>query len=134
MKSVIFLALAVSAYAQTLTPQVTQPVRPSHRDLLLWRTSAITLAAAHVLDFGSSAALNSTPNVHETNGFLRSSSGYYLVGRGAAVNSALTVGPLVVEWLIMRHHPKLAKGFAVINFGTSAGPIWAGAHNLSLRQ
>jgi hypothetical protein len=140
MKSVIallFLALAVSAYAQTnqlTTQQVTQPERPSHRGILLWRTSAVTLAVAHVLDFGSSVALNRSPGVHETNGFLRTSTGYYSVGKGAAVNSALTVGPLVVEWLILRHHPKLAKGFAVINFGTSAGPIWAGAHNLSLRQ
>ncbi len=139
MKKLIFAAficaLGVSAQTQTIQPAYASDFQQSSpkKGMVLWSVSALTLVAAHALDWSSSMALNGTDN-HETNAFVRSSDGYYSAGKGAALNVGLTAGPLAVEWIILRHHPRWRRGFAVVNFSMSAVPLWAGAHNLSLRQ
>ena len=116
----------------TLT-ETTNLVVPSTRtNMILWRASAITLAGGNAFDFASSVALNGVSGVHETNGLYSTPDGHFATGQGLGIKIGLTAAFLVPEYFLIRRFPKLAKPFAVLNFGVGGAGIWAGAHNLSL--
>jgi len=99
-----------------LGPLMAQDVKvPS---LTPWRISVAALSGANVLDIASSRG------GYELNPILgRGSFGT----RQIAAKSVLIAAPVLVEWLVLRHHPDKAKWFVWANFigagSTMVGPV-----------
>ncbi len=123
-------AAARSAASSVTMTSAESPEPP--RNIRVWRVSVLTFVAANAFDYASSAALRGTPGLHEANVLEANANGQYALGRGAAFKIGATCAVVVPEYLLIRKYPKMAKLFSYINFGSSAAPIWAGSHNLSL--
>lgn len=84
--------------------------RPAGRNL--WRASLAAVAAANVMDAGSSWGKRElNPNLSGNNGRF----GW----QGAVLKVGIVGGVLALESLVLRHQPstKLYRGLAVVNFG-----------------
>ena len=113
----IILAIVLSApcFAQI-------PVRTRSRKQ--WVLSAVALVAANILDARSSIGRQ------ELNPLLRNGRGEFSCGRAVAMKSAGLGGVLVVEALLMRTRPELARTSSIVNF-VSAGAVTAAVVNNS---
>jgi hypothetical protein len=111
---VVFFTLAV-AQAQSLVTEATNQQTPTAKLPTLWKWSAATLVAGTTTDFVSSVGWN------EANPNLRSPDGKFSVRRGLALKGASAGVFLIGEYFLIRKWPQLAKPFAYINFGASAG-------------
>lgn len=85
------------------------------KQLNLWKTSVASLVAANAMDEASSWGK------HELNPALSGSQGTF-GKQGALLKLGVAGGVVVVEYLVLRHHPSrsLAKALAWINFGDAA--------------
>jgi len=54
--------------------------------------------------------------------------------KGLAAKSGMVLGLAIPEYFLTRKHPRWAKYFSVVNFGSAVVPAWAGFHNLSLKR
>ena len=44
-------------------------------------------------------------------------------GRDVGIKAGFVGGNMLVQYLLLKKHPKLAKGFAFFNFGQSIAPV-----------
>jgi hypothetical protein len=105
--SVIAAGLAF-AQVNDLGPQHELRSKP---DLRLWKVSAATLAGASALDIASSWG-----RCCERNPLLSSVDGRF-GGRALAVKSTALGGQLLMQYLVVRKSPKLARVLGYVNFG-----------------
>jgi hypothetical protein len=79
-------------------------------------------------------ALRNDPYVHESNSLFTDSNGKFSPMKGLAAKSGMVLGLAIPEYFLTRKHPRWAKYFSVVNFGSAVVPAWAGFHNLSLKR
>jgi len=88
-----------------------------------WEVSVGALVAANVADAATSWGLR------ESNPLL----GSRFDGKSVAIKGGLVGGSLVLQALLIKRHPRIAKKLAIINFGVSAGLAGVAWHNTTLR-
>jgi hypothetical protein len=74
----------------------------------------------------------SSRNKYEGNAVLQSSNGTFSTGKAIGVKAAMAGLPILGEYLVLRHHPKLSKLFTFVNY-SEAGVFGAAAvHNVTI--
>ena len=94
----------------------------------LWRWSLVTMAGANVADAVTSLKCNSNPALHETNPVF----GPRFTPRDAGLKAGFVGSQAVVQYVLVRKHPRMARWLTVINVGQSIVPVWAAQHNARL--
>jgi hypothetical protein len=103
----------------------TIPPAPTHLPTQ-WKLSIAALIAANVADVVSSR------NKYEGNAVLQSSNGTFSTGKAIGVKAAMAGLPILGEYFVLRHHPRLGKLFTFVNYG-EAGVFGAAAvHNFTI--
>lgn len=118
MKTTIKLATAAVLLASTLTAS----------DKAWWKASLVTMTAANAADVVTSIQDNSRPNLRECNPLY----GSHFTGRDVILKSGIVAGQALVQYLIVRKHPKAARYFAVLNAGQTGSIAYVAARNASL--
>jgi hypothetical protein len=102
------------------------PHRPARLSVQLWRASIAALTIANTADVVSSLQVNHRrPDLKET-GWLY---GGRFGTRGIAIKTGYIGGTVLVQWLLVRKYPRLAKWLAPINVGPSLIAGRAAWHN-----
>ena len=92
-----------------------------------WKASLATLAAAHSLDIASSLGKR------EGNPLLNQASSRFS-WQGAVAVAGAVGAVVVVEWLVVRRHPEVARKFAIVNFINAGAVAGIAAHNFTVKQ
>jgi len=82
----------------------------------MWKWSAIALAGATTAD-----AVSSWGGV-EVNPILAGRDRRF-GARGVAIKAGIAAGTLIMQWAIMKRHPKAAKAFSYVNFGIAGSYV-----------
>jgi hypothetical protein len=98
-----------------LAPSAGSAQQPRPRGKRLWVTSALSLAAASVLDTTSSLGR------YEANPLLRNTQGRFSAGRAVAWKSGAIGGTLLAQFLAARKkpHDNLYRPLTIMNFGAT---------------
>ena len=106
-EAILFLVFAIIASAQPSTA---------------WRISAGTLVAATAVDAASSwGGVELNP--------ILAGADHRFSARGAAIKGSVAAATILIQWAILRHHPRAAKLFAIVNFGASGAYVGVAARN-----
>lgn len=87
----------------------------AHKIPHVWKWSAVVAVAGTTADFATSVGWS------EKNSLLSGADGKFDARKGLAIKGGMTGGFLVVQYVLIRKWPKLAKPFAYINFGYGVG-------------
>jgi hypothetical protein len=118
MRIIFFLCVAAIAALGQEKSLVPSAVEASKPELRLWKFSTAALIAASAADVASSYG-----RCCEANPILASSDRTF-GNRGLAIKSASVGGQLLLQYMVVRKNPRLAKVLSYVNFG-SAGALTA---------
>lgn len=112
MRLVLLAALCVPASSQTA-----------------WKVSAAALVAAHTADTVTSLRDEGHPGWHETGALY----GAHFTRRDIGAKVGIVGAQVIVQYLLLRHHPRLAAWFVLANAGQSAAVGAVAWRNTRLR-
>ena len=101
----------------------------SASDLSLWQWSLASVASSNAADTISSIRLQGTPGLYESGWLYHGKFG----GEAVGIKAAFVGGQALVQWLIVRKHPRAAKWFTVFNFSESVPPAVSAVSNWQKR-
>ena len=88
-----------------------------------WSVSIGALAVANAVDIHSSmGGLGANP-------LLRDSDSRFATGRAIVLKTGIGGGATLVQWLLLRGHPRRRKSFATVNYAVAAATVGIAAHN-----
>ncbi len=98
-------------------------------DMKWWELSLAGLAAANTADTVTSLQAQSRVGCREENILY----GPCFGARAVSIKAGYVGINIVIQAILVRHHPKLAKWFIVGNVGQSIAPTWCAFHNAGVK-
>ncbi len=118
----LFFAVAFSLHAQSFEPA---QIPKQDKWQKIWAASVAVHIAGSAADAGSSFGLREGNPLLAHDGHFDS--------RSVGIKAGMTGAAVLVQWLILRHHPEKAKLFSIINFGVGSAYAGVAWHNMGLR-
>ena len=128
MKLVLILVTTAFAALAQESILVGQPAITPDPQLRLWKVSAATLVAASIADSASSFG-----KCCEANPILASSNRTF-GSRGVAIKSASLGGQLLLQYMVARKSPKVARILSFVNFAGAGALTLVAVRNYGIAQ
>jgi hypothetical protein len=128
MRVVCFLVISAFAGVAQEKSSVSRPPVNVESQFRLWKVSAATLVAASAADIASSFG-----KCCESNPILASSNRTF-GARGVAVKTGSLGGQLLLQYIVARRSPKIAKVLSFVNFAGAGALTAVAVRNYRIQQ